>query len=90
MRVYLDNGMVPGPVRTARKKQPLKDTTITAVVADTVKEQRWRKPTEKAMEGAFITDSVLLRAGLEGLDNEMERRLVQTMMAVCKDGLKGL
>jgi hypothetical protein len=80
--------MVPGPVRTARKKQPLKDTTSTSAVADTVKEQRRHKPTEKAMEGAFTADSALLRAGLEGLGNEMERIIVQAMTAACGDGLR--
>jgi hypothetical protein len=61
-----------------------------AAAADMVKEQRRRKPTEKAMEGAFTTDSALLRAGLEDLGNEMERRIVQSMTAACRDGLKGL
>jgi hypothetical protein len=63
--------MVPGPIRTK------------AAAADMAKEQRKRKPTEKAMEGAFIMDSALLKAELEGLGYEMERIIVQK----CDGGL---
>jgi hypothetical protein len=79
--VYLDNGMVPGPIRTAHKK---------AAAADMAKEQRKRKPTKKTMKGAFIIDSALLKAELEGLDYEMERTIVQTVTAAYKNSLKAL